>query len=80
MARTSAANAALLLNPEGLATMAIAWVVFRENVDRRILIGEPITTRLLGAAVLMAIGLYLHLVERHDHEHAHDEMAHEHAG
>lgn len=210
LARTSAANAALLLNLEGLATMAIAWVVFRENVDRRILLGalailagavllswrggpagigwgalliagacvawgidnnltrklsgadpvqiamlkglaagavnlglalargvvlsapatvlgagligflgygvsltlfvlalrhlgtartgayfstapfiggalavvlfgEPITARLLGAAVLMAIGLYLHLVERHDHEHAHDEMAHEHA-
>ena len=210
LARTSAANAALLLNLEGLATMAIAWLVFRENVDRRILLGalailagavllswqggpagvgwgalliagacvawgidnnltrklsgadpvqiamlkglaagavnlglalargvvlpapatvlgagltgflgygvsltlfvlalrhlgtartgayfstapfiggalavvlfgEPITARLLGAAVLMAIGLYLHLVERHDHEHAHDEMAHEHA-
>lgn len=211
LARTSAANAALLLNLEGLATMAIAWVVFRENVDRRILLGalailagavllswqggpagvgwgalliagacvawgidnnltrklsgadpvqiamlkgvaagtvnlglallargavlpapatllgagligflgygvsltlfvlalrhlgtartgayfstapfiggalavplfgEPITARLLGAAVMMAIGLYLHLVERHDHEHAHEEMAHEHA-
>ncbi|MDE2335643.1 MAG: EamA family transporter [Rhodospirillales bacterium] len=210
LARTSAANAALLLNLEGLATMAIAWAVFRENVDRRILLGafailagavllswqggpagvgwgalliagacvawgidnnltrklsgadpvqiamlkglaagavnlglalsrgvvlpapatalaagligflgygvsltlfvlalrhlgtartgayfstapfiggalavvlfgEPITARLLGAAVLMAIGLYLHLVERHDHEHAHEEMAHEHA-
>ncbi|WP_287787599.1 DMT family transporter [Acidiphilium sp.] len=210
LARTSAANAALLLNLEGLATMAIAWVVFRENVDGRILLGalailagavllswqggpagvgwgalliagaclawgidnnltrklsgadpvqiamlkgvaagtvnlglalaqgavlpapamllgagligfvgygvsltlfvlalrhlgtartgayfstapfiggalavvlfgEPITARLLGAAVLMAIGLYLHLVERHDHEHAHEDMAHEHA-
>ena len=29
LARTSAADAALLLNLEGLATMAIAWVVFR---------------------------------------------------
>ena len=32
-------SAALLLNLEGLATMAIAWMVFRENVDRRLLLG-----------------------------------------
>ncbi len=210
LAHTSAASAALLLNLEGLATMAIAWVVFRENVDRRILLGalailggavllswqggpaglgwgapliagaclawgidnnltrnlsgadpvqiamlkglaagavnlglalargaawpdlatllgagligflgygvsltlfvlalrhlgtartgayfstapfiggaiavvvfaDPITVRLLGAAVLMAIGIALHLVERHEHEHVHEEMVHEHA-
>ncbi len=210
LARTSAANAALLLNLEGLATMAIAWLVFRENVDRRILLGalailagavllswqggpagvgwgalliagacvawgidnnltrklsgadpvqiamlkgvaagtvnlglalaqeavppapatllgagligflgygvsltlfvlalrhlgtartgayfstapfiggavavvlfgEPVTARLLGAALLMAIGIALHLLERHEHEHVHGEMAHEHA-
>lgn len=36
---TPASSAALLLNLEGLATMAIAWMVFRENVDRRLLIG-----------------------------------------
>jgi drug/metabolite transporter (DMT)-like permease len=29
-------SGALLLNIEGLATMAIAWLVFRENVDRPI--------------------------------------------
>src|SRR3546814_2722662 len=28
-----------LLNLEGLATLAIAWLVFRENVDRRLLVG-----------------------------------------
>src|ERR1700722_4875998 len=28
------ASGSLLLNLEGLATMAIAWVVYRENVDR----------------------------------------------
>ena len=209
LTRTSAANAALLLNLEGLATMAIAWVVFRENVDRRILLGalailagavllswqggpagvgwgalliagacvawgidnnltrklsgadpvqiamlkglaagavnlgialtrgavpsapatllgagligflgygvsltlfvlalrhlgtartgayfstapfiggavavvlfgEPVTARLLGAALLMAIGIALHLLERHEHEHVHGEMTHEH--
>ena len=35
LARTSAASGSLLLNLEGLATMAIAWVVYRENADRR---------------------------------------------
>ena len=50
LAATPAASAALLLNVEGLATMAIAWVVFRENVDRRLLIGA--LAILAGAAVL----------------------------
>ena len=34
LSHTTASSAALLLNMEGLATMAIAWVVFRENVDQ----------------------------------------------
>ena len=50
LARTSASSAALLLNVEGLATMAIAWVVFRENVDRRLLAGA--LAILAGAVVL----------------------------
>jgi drug/metabolite transporter (DMT)-like permease len=33
---TSAAAGALLLNLEGVATMGIAWLVFRENVDGRL--------------------------------------------
>jgi drug/metabolite transporter (DMT)-like permease len=41
--------------------------------------GEPVTVRLIAAAVLMAIGLWLHLVERHDHEHVHEPMEHRHA-
>src|SRR5712675_1800060 len=36
LVRTPASSAALLLNVEGLATMGIAWMVFRENVDRRL--------------------------------------------
>jgi drug/metabolite transporter (DMT)-like permease len=47
---TPASTAALLLNAEGLATMAIAWVVFRENVDRRLLTGAFCI--LAGAAIL----------------------------
>lgn len=37
--RISASASSLLLNLEGLATMALAWLIFRENVDRRVLIG-----------------------------------------
>ncbi|CAN5226875.1 DMT family transporter [soil metagenome] len=48
--RSPAASASLLLNLEGLATMAIAWVVYRENVDRRLLIGAGAI--LLGAVLL----------------------------
>ncbi len=54
LARTSAASAALLQNLEGLATMAIAWVVFRENVDRRLLTGA--LAILAGAVLLSSTG------------------------
>jgi drug/metabolite transporter (DMT)-like permease len=50
LARTAAAGASLLLNLEGLATMGIAWLVFRENVDRRLLLGA--FAILAGAALL----------------------------
>jgi drug/metabolite transporter (DMT)-like permease len=42
------------------------------------LLGEPVTPMLLVSAVLMAIGLYLHLAERHEHEHEHAPLIHEH--
>ena len=50
LSRTSGSTGALLLNLEGLATMAIAWIVFRENVDRRLLLGAGAI--LCGAVVL----------------------------
>ena len=50
LARTSATSGSLLLNLEGLATMGIAWVVFRENVDRRLLLGAA--SILAGAVAL----------------------------
>jgi drug/metabolite transporter (DMT)-like permease len=50
LSRTPAASASLLLNLESLATMGIAWLVFRENVDRRLLLGA--LAILLGAIVL----------------------------
>jgi drug/metabolite transporter (DMT)-like permease len=51
LSSTSASSAALLLNLEGLATMAIAWLVFRENVDRRLLAGA---FAILAGAVLIS--------------------------
>src|SRR3546814_5899676 len=47
---TPASSAALLLNLEGLATMAIAWAVFRENVDKRLLLDA--SAILAGAVIL----------------------------
>lgn len=39
LARTSAASASLLLNIEGVGTAVIAWLVFHENADRRVVFG-----------------------------------------
>jgi EamA-like transporter family len=47
---------------------ALALVLFR----------EPVTAQLVGAALLMALGVYLHLSERHEHEHVHESLGHEH--
>jgi drug/metabolite transporter (DMT)-like permease len=50
LADTAASTGSLLLNLEGLSTLAIAWVVFREHVDRRLLVGA--FAILSGAVVL----------------------------
>ncbi|MBF0393384.1 MAG: EamA family transporter [Alphaproteobacteria bacterium] len=50
LATTPASAAALMLNLEGLATLGIAWAVFRESVDRRLLLGA--FAILAGAALL----------------------------
>src|SRR5215207_8229680 len=42
------------------------------------MLGEPITASFVAAAALMAIGLYLHVAERHEHEHRHEAIEHEH--
>ncbi|MGH8047697.1 MAG: DMT family transporter, partial [Chthoniobacterales bacterium] len=47
---TSASSASLLLNLEAVATAVIAWVVFRENVDRRVATG--FVCILLGGVLL----------------------------
>ncbi len=42
------------------------------------LLGEAVTAPLLAAGVLMAIGVALHLSERHAHRHVHEPMEHVH--
>ena len=39
LVRTDGATASLLLNVEAVLTAVIAWVAFRENVDRRVFLG-----------------------------------------
>lgn len=41
-------------------------------------LGEPLTWPVIVAAILMAIGVWLHLTEVHEHEHTHEPITHEH--
>jgi drug/metabolite transporter (DMT)-like permease len=41
-------------------------------------LGESLTGSFLTAALLMGIGVWLHLTERHDHEHKHELLEHGH--
>jgi drug/metabolite transporter (DMT)-like permease len=43
-----------------------------------VLLGDAVTPQLLAAGLLMAIGVALHLSERHQHAHRHETMAHAH--
>ncbi|MHB1301844.1 MAG: DMT family transporter [Burkholderiales bacterium] len=43
-----------------------------------VMMGEAVTVPLLVSGMLMATGVWLHLTERHEHEHVHEEMRHEH--
>ena len=42
-------------------------------------LGEAITVQLAVAGGLMALGVLLHLTERHEHEHMHEPMQHSHS-
>lgn len=50
LARMSAASASLLLNLEGVLTAVIAWLVFREHTNRRMVMGMAFVS--LGALLL----------------------------
>jgi hypothetical protein len=41
-------------------------------------LGEPATPQLMIAGALMALGVWLHLTERHEHDHVHEALEHEH--
>ena len=56
---TLGSTASLLLNLEGVFTTLIAWFVFRENFDRRILIGVFAIT---AGAVVLSVGSSFSLV------------------
>jgi len=53
LARTDASSASLLLNLEAVLTAAIAWTVFRENVDRRVFAGMA---AIVAGGVLLSAG------------------------
>ncbi|WP_020656393.1 DMT family transporter [Massilia niastensis] len=54
LAQLPASSASLLLNLEGVLTAALAWFVFKENCDRRVV---------LGMALIVAAGVLLSLEE-----------------
>lgn len=53
LAQVSAATASLLLNLEGVLTAALAWCVFKENHDRRVVLGMAL---IVAAGVLLSLG------------------------
>ncbi len=54
LARTPAAAASLLLNLEAVLTALLAWLAFRENTDRRVVLGMALIVA--GAGALTARG------------------------
>jgi len=42
------------------------------------MLGEPVTGRLLFAGLLMGLGVWLHITERHLHTHTHEPLEHSH--
>lgn len=43
-----------------------------------LILDEPVTLTFWAAAILMGIGVWIHLTESHTHEHQHDPLTHEH--
>jgi drug/metabolite transporter (DMT)-like permease len=43
------------------------------------LLGDSLTVGFVVATACMAVGVWLHLTERHEHEHTHEAVKHEHA-
>jgi drug/metabolite transporter (DMT)-like permease len=51
---------------------------FLGSIVAVVALGESMTAQLAIAGALMALGVWLHLTERHEHEHQHEPMAHVH--
>jgi drug/metabolite transporter (DMT)-like permease len=51
---------------------------FLGSVAAIIALGEPVTAQIAVAGAFMAVGVWLHLTERHEHEHVHEPMDHAH--
>ena len=64
-----ATRSQLIFSTSPFMGMVLAWT----------LLGEPVLSAQIGAAGLMAIGLYLMLSARHTHEHMHEAMFHTHS-
>jgi len=43
-----------------------------------VMFNEPVTSQLIAAGLLMAVGVWLHATERHEHEHVHPPQSHSH--
>lgn len=43
-----------------------------------LVLGEPLSIRLLAAGAFMAVGVWFHLTERHEHDHEHEPTEHSH--
>lgn len=43
-----------------------------------LVLGDPVSVPLVCAGLLMAVGVWIHVTERHQHEHDHEELEHEH--
>jgi hypothetical protein len=51
---------------------------FLGSVAAVLALGDPVTAQLALAAILMALGVWLHLTEHHEHDHVHPAMEHIH--
>jgi drug/metabolite transporter (DMT)-like permease len=43
------------------------------------LLRDPLSAKLILSGALMGFGLWMHIAERHEHEHKHDALEHEHS-
>jgi drug/metabolite transporter (DMT)-like permease len=69
----------LALRLLGSARAYFSTAPFMGAIAAAVALREPLGGRSLLAAVLMGIGVWLHLTERHHHEHQHEALEHTHA-